>query len=462
MSESSPLPTLASDRAARFHFVGVGGTGMSALAQLRAFSGGRVSGSDRSFDGALMALERKSLERLGVQLFPQDGRGVAGASAVVVSTAIEDSIPDVAAAKRFGIPIFHRADLLAHHVSGSSVAIAGTSGKSTVTGMVFEILRAAGRDPGLVTGGRLLSLMRKDHYGNAWWGEGPIVVEADESDGSLVRHAPECGVLLNLHRDHMEPERVLEQFRVFRDRTRGPFVVSDDAELAEFRDRGLVFGFSNAARVRGDELRLDRDGSTFEIDGVPFRVNHPGLHNAWNALAAVAAARALDVPLRVASEALEQFAGIHRRFELVGKERGVEVVDDFAHNPQKLRAVLEAAKGRAPRVIALFQPHGFAPMRFLRDELTRELAAALRPDDRLYFAPIYFAGGTVAQDISSETLIADIRAAGAPHAEAIERDAFPALVSQIARDGDLVLVLGARDPALPRLASDVAAALRGA
>lgn len=432
---------------------------MSALAQYRALAGASASGSDRSFDSGLMAPERDCLEKLSVKLFAQDGCGATGAAAVVVSTAIEDSIPDVARAKELGTPILHRADLLAVHVAGPSVAIAGTSGKSTVTAMVFDILAAAGRDPGLVTGGRLLSLQRSGHYGNAWWGRGPIVVEADESDGTLVKHSPECGVLLNLHRDHMEPERVLEQFRTFADSTRGPRVVSDDPELAEFRSRSLVFGFSKDAAVRGADLVLDRDGSAFSVEGVRFRVNHPGRHNAWNALAAAATARACGVDLAIASAALESFAGVHRRFEFVGRERGVEVVDDFAHNPQKLRAVLEAAKARARRVIALFQPHGYGPMRFLRDELTQELAAALRAEDHLYFAPIFFAGGTVAKDISSEILIEDIRRAGAGRAETIARDEFPATVARLAEEGDLVLVLGARDPTLPQLAREVVLAL---
>ncbi len=456
----SAVESALRDPGARFHFVGVGGTGMSALAQYRAFAKAKVSGSDRSFDQGLMVEERQSLERLGVTLHTQDGSGVDGAAVVVISTAIEASIPDIAKAKALGLPILHRADLLAMHVAGPSMAIAGTSGKSTVTAMAFEILRAAGRDPGLITGGRILGLMRQGHYGNAWHGSGPVVVEADESDGSLVKHAPQTGVLLNLHRDHMEPSLVLEQFRTFRNRVRGEFAVSDDPELFEFQPGALVFGFSDDADVRGTDVRQGRDGARFTIDGVEFFVPHPGLHNVWNAIAATAAARAIGIPLEVAAGALAEFSGVHRRFEIVGNAGGVEVVDDFAHNPQKVAAVIEAAKARSRRVIACFQPHGFQPMRFLRDELTRAFASALREDDEIHFAPIFFAGGTVAKDISSEMLIDDIRRLGAKHAfVAKEREGFVDYVARNATEGDVVLVLGARDPTLPSFARAIAAAL---
>lgn len=458
---NSELQSMLLDPKARLHFVGVGGTGMSALAQYRAFGRGAVSGSDRSFDQGEMVDERNCLEKLGVALHPQDGSGVAGASLVIVSTAVEDKIPDVARARELGIRVIHRADLLAAWLTGESIAVAGTSGKSTVTAMVFEILAHAERDPGLITGGRVIGLMREGHYGNGWYGKGPLVVEADESDGTLVKHSPLCGLLLNLHRDHMEPEKVLEQFRVFRGHVRGPLVVSDDSELAEFWTGAIVFGFGDRAAIRGRDLALTPFGSTFDVEGVRFAITHPGRHNAWNALAATATCHALGVPLAECAAALAKFSGVHRRFEIAGNTNGIEVVDDFAHNPQKIEAVLEAARARAKRVLAYFQPHGFAPMRFLRADITRSFARALRPEDRLWFAPIYFAGGTVAKDISSEDLIAEIRALGAKHAEvAKDRGSFLAELRAVAKPGDLVLIMGARDPTLSRFAREVAQGLR--
>lgn len=456
---SEDLRRIVDDPRQRVHVVGAGGTGMSALAQFRALGGGRVSGSDRSFDRGELAEERTCLAGLGVELYPQDGSGVAGAAVLVTSTAVESAIPDLAAARSQGIPLLHRAELLAHHVDGVSLAIAGTSGKSTVTAMAFDVLAGAGLDPGLITGGRLNRLKATNALGNAVAGAGPLVVEADESDGSLIRHAPLAGVLLNLHKDHMEPAKVLEQFRTFRARTRGGFAVSDDAELAEFRGGALVFGRSRDAALRLTDLELLRDGVRFRVDGVRFDVPAPGAHNAWNALAAAAAGRLFDVPLAAAAAALAEYQGVHRRFERAGAARGVEVFDDFAHNPEKLRAVLELAQSRSERVLALFQPHGFAPMKFLRAELVEALAQQLRPVDRFWFAPIFFAGGTVSRDIASEDLVADLCARGAPVALAPDRTAWPSEIAARARSGDTVLVLGARDPTLPDLARAVVRAL---
>lgn len=443
------------DPIAVFHFVGVGGTGMSALAQHRTLGGARTTGSDRGFDQGGMAFERAALEALGVVVFPQDGSGVDSADVVVASTAVEAAIPDLARARERGLPIVHRADLLAATVAaGPSIGIAGSSGKSTVTAMVFEILRYAGMDPGLITGGRLVSLMEGGRLGNAWRGAGPLVFEADESDGSLVKHAPEVGLVLNLHKDHMDEEKVLEQYRVFRRRTRGTFVVSDDEELHELRDGATVFGFEV-------EPVLTADGSRFDVDGVTVTLPIPGRHNAWNAAAAIAVARAVGVDVATGAAALAAYRGVHRRYERVGEARGVLVVDDFAHNPQKLHAVITTAAARGGRVLAWFQPHGFAPTQFLKDDLVDAFVAALRPDDRLWLAPIFFAGGTVSRTIASDDLVAAAAARGAPVAMAVDRDDWCRAAAEYAREGDVILVLGARDPTLPGLARSVLAALGG-
>ncbi len=448
------------------HFTGVGGTGMSALAQLRAFAGGAVTGSDRAFDRGEMCEERAALAQAGVRIVPQDGSGVLGAAAVVVSTAIENDVADAAAARAAGVPILHRADLLAAYVEGDSVGVAGTSGKSTVTAMTFEILARAGRDPGLVTGGRLLSLMRAGKYGNAAAGRGPLVFEADESDGSLVKHAPHAAVVLNLHKDHMEEARVIEQFTTFASRTRGPLVVSDDPGLGALRERAtLVFGFGDDLprdAIAGEALALGPDHCAFTARGVRFRVPFPGAHVAFDALAAAGTAHAIGVDLATCAAALAEFGGVHRRFETIGERRGVVVIDDFAHNPEKVAAAIRAAQDRAGargRVVALFQPHGYAPMRFFRNELAAAFASALRPADRAFVLPVFFAGGTAVRDLTERDLADDAARLGAPVEPIGARDEAPARVSAIAREGDIVLSMGARDPALPALARAIVAAL---
>ncbi len=448
-------------------FAGVGGSGMSALAQYLVRRGGRAGGSDRAFDVGERGEIRAALEAAGVAIHPQDGSGVAGHDALVVSTAVEETVPDVRAARAADVPLLHRSELLARFVARErTVAVTGTSGKSTVVAMVFAILRAAGRRPGVITGGPLVELRDEGLLGNAWaepdgeW----LVIEADESDGSLVRYRPWCGVALNLQRDHKEPAEVAEMFRVFRGRTTGPFVAGEEAEL-DFLGADLRFGFGTGADVRGTDLELGPDRTAFRVDGAPFEVPAPGRHTASNALAAVAAARAADVPLDVAAEALRVFRGVSRRFEVVGDAGGVLVVDDFAHNPEKLRAAMAAARlrtGAGGRVLAFFQPHGYGPTRFLFDDLVTAFAEALLDGDVLWLPPIYYAGGTVERAVESTDLSRGIRAAGADARDLAHRDELPAAVAAAARPGDVVMVMGARDPALSDLARAVLAAVEGA
>ena len=242
----------------RFHYAGLGGAGMSALAQFQAMTGGRVSGSDRAFDRGERAGLRAQLERLGIAVLPQDGSGVGpDCVALVVSTAVEDTVPDVAAARERGIPIIHRSELLAHFVSRHrSIAVTGTSGKSTVTAMVFGILKGAGRDPSVITGGDLPELEAQGLPGNAYAGASDLlVVEADESDGSLVRYAPAIGVILNLQRDHKEMTEVAAMFATLRARVREALVVGDGGNLDQFAGGALRFGLSARADVRGRRCR---------------------------------------------------------------------------------------------------------------------------------------------------------------------------------------------------------------
>jgi UDP-N-acetylmuramate--alanine ligase len=446
----------------RFHYAGVAGSGMSALAQFQAMRGGRASGSDRAFDRGERAADRARLERLGVTIVPQDGTGVRGAAAVVLSTAVEPEVADVAAALADGIPIVHRAQLLAHFVAGQrTIAVAGTSGKSTVVAMIFEILRGAGRDPSVITGGDLIALQREGLWGNAWAGRSDLLVaEADESDGSLVRYRPWVGVVLNLQRDHREPAEVAAMFATLRARTRDAFVVGDDPALAPLARDATVFGLAPGAAVRGTGLDIAPTTSRFTVDGVRFTLPVPGRHNVENALAAIAACRAVAVPLPDMVAPLACFAGVGRRFQSLGTVHGVEVVDDFAHNPAKLAAAIATAHARAARVLAVYQPHGYGPTRFLWNDYVATLSRSLGPADRLWLLEIFYAGGTADRSISSRELAAEIAAHGADARFAASRAAVVAEVAAEARPGDLVLVMGARDPSLSDLARDVRAAMQ--
>ncbi|OGS40076.1 MAG: hypothetical protein A2506_11860, partial [Elusimicrobia bacterium RIFOXYD12_FULL_66_9] len=340
----------------KLHFIGIGGVGMSALAQFHAMGGGAVTGSDRLLDRGEIVDVRAKLEKLGIRLFAQDGSGVdAGTTRVVVSTAIEDDNADIAKARSLGLPIVHRSDHLAELVaSHQTLAVTGTSGKSTVTAMVFEILAASGRSPSIITGGALRRLEDLGMLGNAARGESDLlVIEADESDGSVVRYKPEIGALLNVGKDHKEVPVLLEMFRVFRSLSKRFVVNGDVPAFAEFRQGARTFGFGAGCALRASGLETTPGLVRLDIGGVPFELPLDGRHNAENALAAAAICLEAGVPLEESASALKGYRGIVRRFERLGTAGGVMVVDDFAHNPDKVRAVMAAAAGCAARVLAV-------------------------------------------------------------------------------------------------------------
>ncbi|MFZ1612942.1 MAG: L,D-transpeptidase family protein [Holophaga sp.] len=446
----------------RLHFAGVGGSGMSALAQFLALRGGAVSGSDRAFDRGQHPHARALLEGCGIAILPQGGQGVTGdCCGVVYSTAVEPEVPDFAEAQRLGVPLIHRSELLAHLVAQHrTLAITGTSGKSTTTAMVFEILWAAQRDPSVITGGELVSLQHQGLWGNAWAGQSDLlVIEADESDGSVVRYRPAVGVVLNLQRDHKEMSVVAEMFRVFRANTSETFVVGEAENLEEFSSEAVVFGLAQGADVRAEHLELTAEGSRFQVDEVHFQLPVPGRHNVENALAAIAACRAVGVSLAEMVAPLRGFQGVARRFQVLGEHRGVVVVDDFGHNPAKIAASLRAAQMRADRVLAVFQPHGYGPMRFLRQDFIEMFAAELRPLDRLWMLEIYYAGGTATRDISSGEIVAEIASRGVAAEVAPSREGLITRLVAEAQNGDLILVMGARDPSLTAFSKAILAAL---
>jgi UDP-N-acetylmuramate-alanine ligase len=457
------LDRIMRDPSRLVHFVGAAGTGMSALAQYRAIGGGRTSGSDRSFDQGVADADRARLERLGVIIRPQDGSGVAAADLVVTSTAVENSIADVRAAVARGIPIAHRAEVLAAIVRGRpTIAVTGSSGKSTAVAMVFEALRGCGRDPGVLTGGDLRVLQADGLKGNAWIGRDWLVIEADESDKSLVNYEPDVGVILNVHRDHYEAAEIVEVFSTFHGRVKKQSILGEDPALAGLRDaKAVTFGTGPSADLRIEATTAVNDGVAFRLGGVPVVLPLPGAHNAWNAAAALAACRAAGCDLAKAAGALARFRGVARRFEVVGGSNGVEVVDDFAHNPAKVAAALATARERSRRVIAFFQPHGFAPMKFMRADLARAFAEGQREGDRLYLPEIFYTGGTAVRDLSSRDLCGDVAALGGHAAFLEDRRGFPRLLRSIVAPGDCVLIMGARDPSLGGFAREVATALSG-
>jgi UDP-N-acetylmuramate--alanine ligase len=458
--EDRAIPAVSSGR---FHYAGLGGSGMSAIAQFQAMKGGRVSGSDRAFDHGERATVRAQFEALGIHVFEQNGSGIGDdCAALVVSTAVEETVPDFATAKARGVPIVHRSEMLAHFVGTfRSIAVTGTSGKSTVTGMTFEILRGLGVDPSVITGGELPVLQAEGLIGNAFAGTSDLlVVEADESDGSLVRYAPAIGVILNLQRDHKEVDEVAAMFATLRARTREALVVGDDPNLDAFAGTAIRFGVSERADIRAVNVEHDASGTRFEVDNVAFAIPVPGLHNVTNALAAIAACQAAGLPLEDMAKPLAGFSGIGRRFQTIGHASGIEVVDDFAHNAEKISAAIRTAKLRGRRVLAIYQPHGYGPTRFLWDDFVETFSRELAEDDKLFMLEVFYAGGTATRDFSAADIVNEIAANGTQAIFVPSREQLTDAIAREAREGDVVLVMGARDPSLTALARDILSAIK--
>lgn len=436
-------------------FIGVAGSGMSSLAQYLAGSGISVSGSDRYFDQGKAGDIKSKLEAEGIHCFPQDGSGItAETGLVVVSTAIEDSVPEVQKAKSFGIPVMRRSELLARVAeSKRTIAVGGTSGKSTTCAMLFDILSEAGLEPGIISGAGLISIIKKNKIGNAWVGKGPwLIIEADESDGSIVQYHPEIGVLLNVDKDHQELHELRDIFTLFRNHCKKLFITNRSHPVARTLSTGaehdFAFDESEDAGYIPSGFRQEGMRIRFNLLDTPFTLETLGAHNMENATAAAAIAHQLGVPPSVAAAALEKYQGIYRRHQILGTRNGITVIDDYAHNPVKCAASIRACQPVAPKVIAWFQPHGYGPTRFLRNDFVNEIASALRPQDEIWMSEIFYAGGHAVKDISAADLIEDLRKKGKQAFFVKEREQLHQHMSPHLKDPCVLLLMGARDPAL--------------
>lgn len=433
-----------------YHLAGIGGVGMSALAQALSDAGARVSGSDRFLDQGRTLEVFAVLRDAGIELTPQDGSAVTpGVSALVVSTAVEPGNPEREAAVRLGIPVVHRADLLARLVEDRRlVAVGGTCGKTTVTGLAGWLLEQAGRDPMVVNGGAVADWQTTTRLGSVRAGMSPwAVIEADESDRSFLRFHPEWAVVTNISKDHFEFEEAVALFRQFAGRTRAGVLAGPEAAEA----------LRGAATIRiipdpGNPTPAPGGGMAFTFDGTRFEIGMPGRHNARNACAALAVARELGVDPASLREPLRRFRGIRRRLERVGACRDAAVFDDYAHNPEKIRAAWSAVAETAGRVVGVWRPHGFGPLSLMMPELVDGFAAALRPDDVLWLLPVFYAGGTASGAATSDELAGRLRALGKRVNVAADYGGLEAELRALLRAGDALLVMGARDPDLPLFA----------
>jgi len=456
-------------------FSGIGGSGMLPLASIVRASGGKVAGSDRSLDAGRTPAKFDYLRSLGIRLFPQDGSGLQPGMTLITSAAVEDTVPDVVRARELGLGHLTRPQFLAQLLNAAqrSVAVGGTSGKSTVTGMIGWILHACHRQPTVMNGAVMKNFVTPDTpFASALVGDPELFVsEVDESDGSISLYQPEIAVVTNISLDHKEMAELRSLFAAFLLRARKAIVNLDDPETRAIADvipadNRVGYGFdSPGADFMGKDLQLEGAGAAFALEAEgerhDVRLAVPGRHNASNALAAIAATRALGVRIEDAVNALARFEGLRRRLETVGVAGGVTVIDDFAHNPDKIDATLATLRAHPGRLLIMFQPHGFGPLAKMGDELAQSFFGGLAPDDRLYLPDPVYHGGTTDRVRGSDWLAEQV-VAHERHAEHIpERSAIgDALVAE-AQSGDRIVIMGARDDTLSEFARDLVERLAG-
>jgi UDP-N-acetylmuramate--alanine ligase len=451
-----------------YFFCGIGGSGMLPLALIMRAKGVNVSGSDRALDQGRTAPKFEFLKSQGIDLFAQDGSGVTDARQIVVaSAAVEDTVPDVVSARHVGATMLGRAELLSDLFNEApvSIGVAGTSGKSTTTGMIGWILKATSRDPTVMNGAVMTNFVSPDvPFASSLVGtSGIFVSEVDESDGSIARYTPAIAVVNNISLDHKSMDELRALFRDYVAKAKTAVLNLDNSEtvaLLPGARKALTYSLvDKSADLFASGIKPAPDGIAFDLAAHDanwrVRLKVPGRHNVSNALAALAAAEAAGVPLKEAVPAIAEFRGVRRRLEVVGTANGVTVIDDFAHNPDKIAATLSTLHDFPGRLLIMFQPHGFSPLQKMRNEFVEGFASGLAPIDVLLMPePVYF-GGTTTRAVTSEDIAADVRAKDRTALALADRAACGAKLLELAKPGDRIIVMGARDDTLTTFAQDL-------
>jgi UDP-N-acetylmuramate--alanine ligase len=453
-----------------YFFCGIGGSGMTPLALIIQARGGRVEGSDRALDQGRNSARFDFLRARGILLHPQDGSGITRAGQILItSTAVEETVLDVQAARRIGATIVTRANLLAQLFNRAvlGVGVAGTSGKSTTVGMVGWILHRAGRNPTIMNGADMKNFIDEGSpFASARVGSGDVFVsEVDESDGSIALFEPRIAVVNNISLDHKPLDELRSLFSGFIANAQTVVLNLDNTETATLAGGAKPAITYSLHNTQADLLALapvqSPTGVAFRVkvretgETVAVELKVPGLHNVANALAALTVAKACGVALAEGATHLGTFSGIRRRLEVVGTANGIAVIDDFAHNPDKISATLETMHAFPGRLLLMFQPHGYGPIRLMRNALVDCFASALRDGDVLLMPePVYF-GGTVDRSVGSRDIVGEIERRGRKAFAFPDRGACGDALLKLARRGDRIVVMGARDDSLSQFAHEL-------
>lgn len=449
---------------------GVGGIGLSALAWSLKVAGHDVYGSDRSYDQGLFPEKYQSIKDMGVTMVAQDGAMIERGEidVVVASSAVEEKIPDIAAALKTNTKIQKRAELLAQLLNNKakSVAIAGTSGKSTVTAITGFLARACDLDPTIINGAVMPDFDKgQDNacspFGNARCADSDVfIAEACESDGSVVLYQPHIALVHNITLDHKPIAELIPLFQQLVDQTEKAVIVNcDDTHvMALDYSKATMVGYSlndhADARFKAKNIVLGANGAQFDliVGADAYEVHSPllGRHNVQNLLAAFAIMEELGADVFDCIKVISGFSGVKSRLEVVGKVAGITILDDYAHNPDKIDAAMSCVRQHAGRVLAYYQPHGFAPTKLMKDGYIESFVKNLRAQDKLYLQEIFYAGGTVDKDISSQDIADGVSHAGALGSVDVFDDRAALIKAMVAEAdaGDYILIMGARDDSI--------------
>ncbi|MBI5675778.1 MAG: hypothetical protein HZC48_08160 [Nitrospirae bacterium] len=441
----------------KIFFSGIGGSGVSAIAGFMADKGHIIAGSDRLFDKNPDHPLKKTLKLKGINIFPQDGSGIDDTfDLAVFSTAVEHDQPEFLKAASLGIPVKTRPEFLSElSASFKTIAVSGTSGKSTASGLLAFLMKELGISPNFIGGGRVKQFKSSSSQGNYLTGESQhLIIEACESDGTIVNYRPEHSIILNLALDHHTIDKTASMFRELIKNTAGKVILNADDENLGMVTGGDVVTFSieKQSAFRAHDIHYMPFNTDFSLNNIRFSLSLPGKHNLLNALSCIAFLSEFEIPLERITEVLPEFAGIERRFDIyLNNEHGL-VIDDYAHNPHKIYSLMQTVQKIKENICYIFQPHGFAPTKMMRNEYIDVFAKNLRGSDHLMLLSIFYAGGTVSKEISSHDLADGIKAQGGS-------------VEVVTKRGDIIkrlheqknyVIFGARDETLADFAKDIA------
>ncbi len=440
----------------KIFFSGIGGSGMSAIAGFMADRGHIIAGSDRAFDKNPSHPALNSLKSKGVAIVPQDGTGIDDSfNLAVFSTAVEHDQPEFIKAKVLNIPIKTRPEYLAEIISDfKTVAVAGTSGKSTTSGMLAFLMHGLGLSPNFIGGGRVKQFRTETNAGNSITGDSELlVIEACESDGTIINYKPEHSIISNLELDHHFVDKTAGMFETLAENTSGKVILNaDDKNLMKINIKNpICFSIDNMSDYIVSDVVYKPLGADFSLRGIRFSLLLPGRYNIYNAVSCIAFLAEIGIPIKDIASVLSEFKGIERRFDIHLNSGKKLVIDDYAHNPHKISSLMQTVKNLKESICYIFQPHGFGPTRMMKAEYIDAFSQNLRDSDHLILLPIYYAGGTAHKDISSHDLAEGIKASGKSVEVADRIDILKRL-----DEWDNYVVLGARDETLSDFAGEIA------